>query len=248
LCAAVPQGVSYGACVDRGEVETWLRDLGFGVEVEEDEDGIHWANLTSLPSGRVVAPRYGRGETPEEAVARAKPLRRRAIAHSLRSCSMREDSPEASSGRICQRSRAAAGFTPVIERAVLIQREDGKTEESTLSVETLSAHHSYRLTLRTFGETWVAEAGDVFECLRGIRRQVEPRGLRLCCNGARRDAWSSGMQRDMGQGLTVYILQGVPKGTRPPQVDTLDHAPCHEVVPVEEQEACYRGWLGESAP
>jgi hypothetical protein len=40
----------------------------------------------------------------------------------------------------------------------------------------------------------------------GLCRALDPRGIRLAINGARRDAWSSGMQRDMGEGRVVYLL------------------------------------------
>jgi transposase len=72
---------------------------------------------------------------------------------------------------------------------------------------------------------------------------TEPLGVRLCCNGSRRDAWSSGMQRDMGQGLVAYLLSLPRSKERPPQVDTLGPAPSDEVVSVAEQRAWYESWL-----
>jgi hypothetical protein len=42
---------------------SWFADRGFGISFTEDEErGGFWADLTRLPSGRLVAPRYGRGE------------------------------------------------------------------------------------------------------------------------------------------------------------------------------------------
>jgi hypothetical protein len=71
--------------------------------------------------------------------------------------------------------------------------------------------------------SWVAEGPDLFEALRALRRIVDPLGIRLGVNGARRDAWASGMQRDMGEGRVVYLLtEGETK--RPPQVSTLGPA------------------------
>ena len=75
----------------------------------------------------------------------------------------------------------------------------------------------------------------------GLREQVE--GIRLCCNGARRDAWASGMQRDMGSGFTTYLLGETPKGDRPPAVATLDAAPVEMIVTVDEQRSWCRAWL-----
>jgi hypothetical protein len=104
--------------------------------------------------------------------------------------------------------------------------------------------HGYRLTLLApDGREWSTERADIFEYLLALRDQVEPLGLRLCCNGARRDAWASGMQRDMGMGTWVYLLTDVDPGQRPPQVRTLDPAPAESVVSVQEQRAWHADWL-----
>ena len=56
------------------------------------------------------------------------------------------------------------------------------------------------------GKSWAAEGPDVFKALRALRRILDPLGIRLGVNGARRDAWASGMQCDMGEGRVVYLL------------------------------------------
>lgn len=104
----------------------------------------------------------------------------------------------------------------------------------------------HRLVLTSeSGADWAAEAGDVFECLMMLREQVEPEGIRLCCNGSRLDAWASGMQRDMGSGFSTYLLAGVSKGQRPPTANTLDFAPPEMIAKVTEQRAWYKAWLGD---
>lgn len=55
-----------------GTERWWFHERGFGVTVERDADRVYWAHLTRLPSGEVVAPDYGRGESAAEAVASAK--------------------------------------------------------------------------------------------------------------------------------------------------------------------------------
>lgn len=120
---------------------------------------------------------------------------------------------------------------------------EGMADEWAAQVVTVAAHRSYRLTLRApDGREWITEQADIFECLLALRHEVEPLGIRLCCNGARRNAWASGMQRDMGMGRYVYLLSDV-AGQRPPQVRTLDPAPAESVVPVQEQRAWYSDWL-----
>lgn len=92
------------------------------------------------------------------------------------------------------------------------------------------------------GNSWAAEGPDLFEALRALRSAVDPLGIRLGVNGARRDAWASGMQRDMGEGRFVYLLTEGETG-RPPQVSTLGRASLAEVGTVREQEEQHARWL-----
>src|SRR5207244_9009274 len=55
------------------------------------------------------------------------------------------------------------------------------------------------------GRTVSADASDYFESLLLVRRELEHDGLLVCCQGARRDVWPSGMARDMGAGLEAYV-------------------------------------------
>jgi hypothetical protein len=125
----------------------------------------------------------------------------------------------------------------------------GQTEFWDLDVQTVAAHRRYTLTCQApGGRRWTAEAGDVFNCLLDLRRQVEPEGIQLCCQGARRDAWSSGMQRDMGKGLNVYLLEGVPAGQRPPVARTLSPVAAELAVTVDDQLAWHQRWLASLSP
>ena len=90
--------------------------------------------------------------------------------------------------------------------------------------------------------SWAAEGPDLFEALRALRRIVDPLGIRLSVNGACRNAWASGMQRDMGEGRVVYLLTEGETG-RPPQVSTLGPASFAEVGSVAEQDELLARWL-----
>ena len=92
------------------------------------------------------------------------------------------------------------------------------------------------------GNSWASEGPDLFEALRALRRTVDPLGIRLGVNGARRNAWASGMQRDMGEGRFVYLLTEGETG-RPPQVSTLGPSSLAEVGSVREQEEQHARWL-----
>jgi hypothetical protein len=95
-------------------------------------------------------------------------------------------------------------------------------------------------------------ARDLFASLLELRRELEPLGIQLCCNGARRDAWPTGMMRDMGGGFAVCLHEGVAADAKPPEVRTLAYAPPDQVVSVEEQDPWCEAWWrqvdGTTAP
>ena len=82
-----------------------------------------------------------------------------------------------------------------------------------------------------------ARESDYFEALRTARRQLDPYGVRLLVNGARRDVWASGMAREMSRGMRIYLIE---RG-KPAEhvVDLL--APCDAslVGTVQEQDDYY---------
>ncbi len=125
-----------------------------------------------------------------------------------------------------------------------VLKSDGVVERWSMSCSTNTAARSHELVLTdTDGTEWHAQASDVFECVVQLRLQLEPLELRLCCNASRRDAWASGMQRDMGSGFAVYLLADAPVGTRPPDVPTLGYAPPDDTVSYAEQHAWHERWL-----
>jgi hypothetical protein len=112
------------------------------------------------------------------------------------------------------------------------------------------------LTSSRDGRVWTVEliadehslsghAGDVFEASRALRRLCEAEGILIGFNGARPNAWASGMQRDMGSGHSVYLLNLDPPVARlrPPEVRTLKAAPLDEVGSLAEQDEFQRQWL-----
>ncbi|NUR99379.1 MAG: hypothetical protein HOV67_29490, partial [Kribbellaceae bacterium] len=56
------------------------------------------------------------------------------------------------------------------------------------------------------GGRWEAVNHDLYHCLREIRRQVEPAGILVCCQGATRNARPSGLLSDQAGGLSHYKL------------------------------------------
>jgi hypothetical protein len=80
------------------------------------------------------------------------------------------------------------------------------------------------------GETIEEQGVDLFECLRAIRRAVEAEGALLCCEGARRDVFPSGMSGQMSGGRKAYRHP-----SRREIVDIFDPTNCAYVCTVDEQ-------------
>lgn len=88
-----------------------------------------------------------------------------------------------------------------------------------------------------------AEEVDLFGAFLQVRRQLEGRGLRLVCAGARLDCWPSAMARQMGMGETAYLLRpGVHAGVEE-RVYLFARTEPERVGTVAQQEAAYRCWL-----
>jgi hypothetical protein len=97
----------------------------------------------------------------------------------------------------------------------------------------LCGRYACRMSVRSSDEaSWSADDGDPFDCLMGIRRQLEPLGYRVCCNGARRNAWRSPMSGDESM---VLLLDARPEPRHMVCVPTLGAAPASEVTTVDDQ-------------
>jgi hypothetical protein len=85
----------------------------------------------------------------------------------------------------------------------------------------------------------MATADDAFGALAEVRRRLEAEGWLLAVAGARRDAYPSGMLREMG-GEEVYLLvRGQPADRR---LGTFSDAPPDAVTTVDEQREAYEEW------
>ncbi|GAA4179348.1 hypothetical protein GCM10022252_00720 [Streptosporangium oxazolinicum] len=82
---------------------------------------------------------------------------------------------------------------------------------------------------------WEVHGVDLFECLIEIRKDLESKGILLCCQGARPDVFPSGMARQMGDGRFAYHLRRDRKITSEDMVDIFSPAEPSEVVSIEDQ-------------
>jgi hypothetical protein len=123
--------------------------------------------------------------------------------------------------------------------------DNGRHENWEVRRSSLSSPHGWRLELCAPDDrVWCAEAADVFQCLLELRCRVQSEDITICCNGARTNAWASGMLRQMSGGNRVYLLSHDRDTGLADRVRTLDLAPCEDIAAtVAAQEEYYRSWL-----
>ena len=84
-------------------------------------------------------------------------------------------------------------------------------------------------------------ADDFFEALRQIRLELETQNAMILCNGARIDAYPSGVSRQMSLGRIAYLNQmGQPAQQK---VAIFDKTEADWVASVAEQDKYYHAWL-----
>ncbi|WP_245959611.1 hypothetical protein [Prauserella flavalba] len=100
----------------------------------------------------------------------------------------------------------------------------------------------YRIELTANGSTYETSGPDMFDALVSLRRQIEPLGWLIALQGSRLDTYPSGMARDMGGGLKVYVMRPGRAATRADLVATLDDAEVAQLATVDEQRAYWDAW------
>lgn len=103
-------------------------------------------------------------------------------------------------------------------------------------------------------DTWIMELSfngsqntivkgiDLFDCLRSLRSKLDPKGIKILCNGARVDAYPSGMLQ--GSGVPkVYINTMGKTASFENLVDLFDEAPAGKIGTVEEQREYHDKWI-----
>ncbi len=136
----------------------------------------------------------------------------------------------------------------LVDRDVVVIR-DGQPEQTRLR-GWLDGHDgpvpTYRIELVTrlgsYTCPYTATGPDMFEALVRLRRQLEPDGLMVAVQGSRRDTYPSGMARDMGGGMQVYVMRPGLGARGEDLVKTLDDAPPDQIATVGEQQAFTEAW------
>jgi hypothetical protein len=87
------------------------------------------------------------------------------------------------------------------------------------------------------------EVTDAFKAMQDMREELERRGVQLLCAGARIDSDPSGMLRDMGGGLEIYILPTESRSIVPPILEIFDYAEPELVGTVQQQREDFQSWI-----
>jgi hypothetical protein len=114
--------------------------------------------------------------------------------------------------------------------------------EVTWQLSTELRGRDWAIVLTSPTTSWTSTGSDPFEALRALRRQLDNEGIRVGLAGALPNAWASGMQRDMGEGRSVYLLEIPRSAGRPPTAGTLDAVSCDRVGSVADQDEFQRRW------
>lgn len=101
---------------------------------------------------------------------------------------------------------------------------------------------TYRAELEWSGPAVQVSAHDMFEVLVRIREQLEPQGWLVAVQGSRLDTFPSGMQRDMGGGLSVYVMRMGEAARLEDVVDTLAEADPRLLATVAAQRDHAAAW------
>ncbi|MDR2564898.1 MAG: hypothetical protein LBC97_02340 [Bifidobacteriaceae bacterium] len=99
------------------------------------------------------------------------------------------------------------------------------------------------LRLRGPVGVWEGFGSDVWQAFREIRLATDRLGMRLCCNGARRNAHASSMSRQMSGGYLVYLLKFGQQARARDLVQIFDYAHPTRIASVADQDRFYAQWL-----
>jgi hypothetical protein len=106
-----------------------------------------------------------------------------------------------------------------------------------------SPNPNLRLTADEF-DSGLIEGKKLYECFQILHKKLDDLGVKLLCNGFRRDVRPSRMSLDMGDGIIAYKHRLGVRPTAKDKVNIFD--PTDDIDwlgTVKEQEDFYREWL-----
>src|SRR5579864_287175 len=89
----------------------------------------------------------------------------------------------------------------------IIRKLDGARMDGTFFLSEDPSSDNVVLKLNFENNSIVRTAGDFFEAMCEIRRELEKQAVVLECYGASKNVYPSGMSRSMGMGLKAYKMR-----------------------------------------
>lgn len=89
----------------------------------------------------------------------------------------------------------------------------------------------------------IFKADNYFEALKQVRVFFENKNIQVCCNGAGRSVYPSGMQLSMGVGRSAYNLKYGKQAMLVDVVDIFEYENDLNFVSIKEQENAFEEWL-----
>jgi len=125
-------------------------------------------------------------------------------------------------------------------KPVKVQLTDGTIKECSIDIMSSSPAKLLFSGLRLPKRDFLGD--DLFEAVIALRLELETIGAQLLCIGSRRDAFPSGMSRDMGGGRKVSIAcLGNPMNEK--LFDIFDYAEPELVSSVADQNEFHEKWI-----
>ena len=133
----------------------------------------------------------------------------------------------------------------MIQHQIIVCQSQDVTMQAAMYYETSKTDNKH-FSLHFVCDEWghlVAMEYNIFDALCRLRAVLESNGCLICCNGARRDTWASGIAKDMGGGERVYATRLGRPATPSDLVPILAPADCSICVALSAQLAYHIQWL-----
>ncbi len=112
-----------------------------------------------------------------------------------------------------------------------------------LEVREVDDDYLIACTLPFSEQELTGQAADCFDALQIVRREAERQDWRICCKGSRKNVWPSAMSREMGGGVTAYLLEMGQQGRTDSLVDIFERDTPEFYSSVADQAAFADAWF-----
>ena len=117
---------------------------------------------------------------------------------------------------------------------------NGRSVDAVLEIEDADC---CKIRLKAEDITLFSEDDNYFYALIKLRKELEPKGIKLLCLGCARNVFPSPMILDMGDAIRAYKLTMGKQAKMADLVCIFDPCKLEDYATIEEQEAFYEAWI-----